>query len=368
MNKLNITIAEPCHEDWNNMQALTSGRHCEVCEKTVKDFTQQTREQIETYLLQHANEKICGRFRSGDVQTAAIVAPPVKVSWFRSRWMAFVAAVSFLGLSKKAGAYVPPVVDDQPDAENEKITPKSGQTIIHGWIRNSHDKKGMANVEVRIYSGGKEVAYSTSFANGSYFITIPEYTVWDYKVTLEYNAMDFQAQVLKDIPVIKDRVKLDIAMMAIKDLVSDFGMMYVQSYTMGGIGAEYAHVVPEKEYLVKEERLMGAVSIVRDISVQSLVVDSIAEVADEKPLVEEKAFDIKTYPNPSTGIFNLAMENTDGVNMMVYDLSGKMVLNKKVFSLLETIDLTDQPNGTYIVLAIDELTGIKKQSKVIKMQ
>jgi len=283
--------------------------------------------------------------------------------------MAFVAAVSFLGFGKKANAYVLPMLNDEPGEENENIVPKSGQTIIHGWIRNSANQKGMANVDVRIYSGGKEVAYSTSFANGSYFITIPEYSIWDYKVTLEYNAIDFKAQVLKDIPVLKDRVKLDIVMAGFQDLVRVDNEIFVQSYTMGGIGANFVQGVKtmEQEYLVKEERLMGAVAIERELRFETLVPDTALEEITETP-VEEKIFDIKIYPNPNTGVFNIAFDNTQGVNLMVYDLSGKMVVNKKVFSLLETIDMTDQPNGTYIVLAIDELTGIKKQSKVIKMQ
>lgn len=368
MNKLNITIAEPCHENWNDMQANANGRHCQSCEKTVVDFTQQPREQIEQYLLQHPSEKICGRFRSTDIQTAAMVPPPAKVSWFRSRWMALAAAVSFLGVNKKAEAYVlPAVADDHNNAENKTLAPKNNHTVVHGWIRSSENNKGIAKVEIRIYSGGKEIAYSSSFANGSYFIYIPENTIWDQKITMEYNAVDYQSQILADLPAIKDRMKLDIAMMGVQMAMRPFMITTeTQFHMMGGIGYEQALREQAMEYPAVE-RTMGAVAYQIDreyIPVQQHI-DTVKEKMEE--VVEPvKEFNIKTYPNPSSGIFNIALENSEGASLMVYDLSGKLILTRKVFSSLETVDLTQQPNGAYLVLLVDEASGLRKQSKVIK--
>ena len=38
---MKITIPTPCHENWNEMTPNEMGRHCTVCSKTVKDFTDQ---------------------------------------------------------------------------------------------------------------------------------------------------------------------------------------------------------------------------------------------------------------------------------------------------------------------------------------
>ena len=57
-----ISVPKPCHEDWNNMSPADQGRHCDVCAKTVTDFTAWQPQQILFYLQQHAAQKTCGRF------------------------------------------------------------------------------------------------------------------------------------------------------------------------------------------------------------------------------------------------------------------------------------------------------------------
>jgi hypothetical protein len=57
-----ISIPMPCYEQWQNMAAVTNGRHCNACSKTVVDFTALSDTAIEQYLQQHQN--VCGRFRN----------------------------------------------------------------------------------------------------------------------------------------------------------------------------------------------------------------------------------------------------------------------------------------------------------------
>ena len=55
-------ISKPCHEDWNAMTPQSGGRHCDDCNKTVRDFTGWSDSEISTYLSEHSNQRICGRF------------------------------------------------------------------------------------------------------------------------------------------------------------------------------------------------------------------------------------------------------------------------------------------------------------------
>lgn len=59
MAKYTIDIPKPCSEDWNQMTPLEKGRHCAVCEKTILDFSNYTKQE----LIQHIKRegKICGR-------------------------------------------------------------------------------------------------------------------------------------------------------------------------------------------------------------------------------------------------------------------------------------------------------------------
>ena len=59
--KPNIPI--PCSEDWNKMKIGQIGRHCGVCEKTVVDFTQKSRHEILSYLIENRHKEVCGHVR-----------------------------------------------------------------------------------------------------------------------------------------------------------------------------------------------------------------------------------------------------------------------------------------------------------------
>jgi len=58
---MKLEIKEPCNEDWNNMKIGMMSRHCDVCVKSVMDFTQMNRAEIITYLLSNPNDEVCGR-------------------------------------------------------------------------------------------------------------------------------------------------------------------------------------------------------------------------------------------------------------------------------------------------------------------
>ena len=62
---ITIRIPEPCHEDWNQMTTTDKGKFCSLCTKEVFDFTQVTDEELVKRV--HNNEKICGRFKSSQI-------------------------------------------------------------------------------------------------------------------------------------------------------------------------------------------------------------------------------------------------------------------------------------------------------------
>jgi len=56
-----VEIPEPCHENWSEMEIVSLGRHCMVCEKKVVDFTRMPDQQV-IDILHQSNYKTCGRF------------------------------------------------------------------------------------------------------------------------------------------------------------------------------------------------------------------------------------------------------------------------------------------------------------------
>ena len=79
MRKLQLTIPEPCHEDWNKMTPVEKGRFCSSCEKNVFDFTRATDLQIiETY---NKNNSICGRFLPSQLDRELFYPKKKKSVW-----------------------------------------------------------------------------------------------------------------------------------------------------------------------------------------------------------------------------------------------------------------------------------------------
>jgi hypothetical protein len=71
-------ISNPCHENWDAMTPQSGGRHCKECDKTVKNFTGLTNDEISTYLSEHSGEKICGRFSSDQMNDQSNTSPTQK--------------------------------------------------------------------------------------------------------------------------------------------------------------------------------------------------------------------------------------------------------------------------------------------------
>lgn len=64
---MRLKIDKPCNEDWNSMSIGVISRHCIACEKAVFDFTNKSKEEILTFLIQNQNKSICGRLKKSQV-------------------------------------------------------------------------------------------------------------------------------------------------------------------------------------------------------------------------------------------------------------------------------------------------------------
>jgi len=79
--------------------------------------------------------------------------------------------------------------------------------------------------------------------------------------------------------------------------------------------------------------------------------DSVTMVVDGCATIDElEGLSMSIYPNPSQGVFNYEMsEMNDEVNIIVTDLSGKIVLDRILNSTVGTIDLSRFEDGVYIL-------------------
>ncbi|HLO69646.1 MAG TPA: hypothetical protein VK167_02170 [Flavipsychrobacter sp.] len=72
---IQISIPQPCHEDWNKMTPTEQGRFCNSCQKCVVDFTTFTDRQLFEYFNKHKGHKICGRFENMQLNRPINIPP-----------------------------------------------------------------------------------------------------------------------------------------------------------------------------------------------------------------------------------------------------------------------------------------------------
>ncbi len=101
--RVQLSIPQPCHEDWHHMTPSEKGRFCSVCTKEVVDFTSMSDTEVLHFFLDNKNEKVCGRVYPDQLHRP--VAKPVypqKNKW----WYWNYAAMLLFFFQKSASAKI----------------------------------------------------------------------------------------------------------------------------------------------------------------------------------------------------------------------------------------------------------------------
>jgi hypothetical protein len=79
---LKLTIAEPCHEDWEKMTDTEKGKYCGACQKQVVDFTGMTDAQLTSFFKRPIAGSSCGRFYTDQLEKQILI-PRKRIPWVR---------------------------------------------------------------------------------------------------------------------------------------------------------------------------------------------------------------------------------------------------------------------------------------------
>jgi len=134
-NNIHLQVADPCHENWNNMTSVEQGRYCQSCQKTVTDFSLMTDKEILNHLSKR-DVDVCGRFTADQLDRTLIGEQKKKFSWayvwnfviatFLSTGFANAQANS-LKQKKKESTYKPAIV------RGDLYLGKSGVNATNVW-------------------------------------------------------------------------------------------------------------------------------------------------------------------------------------------------------------------------------------------
>lgn len=165
MTKINISIPQPCHENWNIMSPQDKGRFCGSCQKKVFDFTKASDREIVTAFQQ--NQNLCGRFLNTQLDRD-LIKPEKK----NRLWLAAVSAlISFIGFGTTKASAQEKVTIVQNPVENKPLdesvsTSQTEEIEISGVVTDKHGPIPGAY----IYINGRETT-RTDF-DGVFILTV----------------------------------------------------------------------------------------------------------------------------------------------------------------------------------------------------
>jgi hypothetical protein len=111
-----IEMTFTCDQDWNDMKISGHGRHCEVCSKTVFDFSDKSIDQI----AKADNRELCGLFRAEQIEPDL---HPIEVPFSLRTTLITLGAVLGLELSQVHGQEL----EQRPKIEN--VDKDSSRTV-----------------------------------------------------------------------------------------------------------------------------------------------------------------------------------------------------------------------------------------------
>lgn len=138
---IQISIPQPCSEDWQKMTPQEKGRYCDACKKCVVDFTGFTDRQLYDYFIQHANENICGRFHNTQLNRPINIPPQPHSKLYRIAVALGLAIAVVTATEQKSFAKAPLVeyhfidnyiTDDTTQIHTDSATIKGKVVDEHG--------------------------------------------------------------------------------------------------------------------------------------------------------------------------------------------------------------------------------------------
>lgn len=147
MQKLQLTIPEPCHENWQQMTPTEQGRYCNACGKEVIDFSMMTDTEVLNYFTHITHDKVCGRALPSQLDRTITrpKEPKKRLFWY---WNYIVMFLMFF--SKTNNAKAQGNVRALTASELSVIRPSSVCDALAGKVA------GAKNVIVRGKVTGKE--------------------------------------------------------------------------------------------------------------------------------------------------------------------------------------------------------------------
>ena len=326
--KIQLSVAEPCHENWNKMTVADQGRFCQSCQKTVTDFSLMSDKEILNYLSQR-NTNVCGRFTHDQLNRPLITEHTKKFSWAYV-WNFMIATFLTAGSA---------------DAHSKQIAPKKSP------INNKHisetTKSNVGEELIPVYIQGDTIRWKVAtvpFLNGIIHdsrtnLPVP-YASINIKGSSKGVAADSRGMFY--IPVSTDQKEAVLAVSAIGYEPKEFTITHTTNKLSFYLDPSEKMLEPAVIIAyppISCRRVTGEISMATEVRIFEKMERSLK---DWTPKLLKK--EIKLYPNPvspgATITIALSLKEAGDYTTEILDASGRIVYRGQVSIQLKEQNIT----------------------------
>ncbi len=367
---IQLSIADPCHENWDEMTQAEKGRFCASCQKQVIDFTNMSDSQLATFFKKPAGGSVCGRFYHDQLERD-IEIPRKRIPWvkyfFQFALPAFLVSMKATAQGKvkakiTAVASVKPscnMIRGEVDVFERKIF--TGDTVTAGIKKN--DKVSVTNAKnisgKVINENGDPVPFASVMIKGTK-IGIMSDSIGNFKIEnlvlqgdiiLQISSVGYDAREMLINPT--DTAKILLIQLNQRLM----GEVVITNHVMGALKVRNAETFRKGE-------------------VKETISKKAKEELSNKPIAELSSEDIpmiKVYPNPVMAGTNInigCQKLKDGYYVLqLSSQSGQQVLNRQTWIDGEmqvlNIEIPHVASGIYFLKLTNKETNKRFTQKII---
>lgn len=343
--QIQLTIAEPCHEDWDKMTPSEKGRFCGSCQKQVVDFTRMSNSQLAAFFRKKSTGSVCGRFME-DQLDKNILVPRKRIPWIK---YFFQFSIPLFLVSVKLNAQKGQVKVKETTTEEVNITmgfvasprmPQKTKQLSNEIKGRVVDEQGKPVPFASIMIAGSPIGTAAD-SNGSFSVVVPAKMK---QYSLEVSSVGFETKNVSE------------------NEVDESGGLTVKLNTLS-----LPDVLVTGYEVTRCTVMMGAVSTVMSIAENTIPLPVLPPIEPQE---------IRLYPNPVSkgGAITVDLKTGSPVPLQVkvISLDGKLLFLQSQKDVKNAGRFTIQtnsrwPSGVYIVQVIDE-KGILKHSEKLVIQ
>lgn len=363
---MQVDIAEPCHENWNQMSPTEKGAFCGKCQIDVVDFSNKTALEVKQILHDNIGKHLCGRFKKlqlEELNSDYLVWENQSTQTFQSKFL--LACVLVFGMTLFSSCANGIAQDPLPiDFGIEKIK--------DSLFQPTDTLKGKQIDQVKT-----NLIDYTEIVMGDFAYEPEEIIVEDSAAIHPTDSIETNQLEIPKIDEISGTIQID-------EMYEGFTTLGVIAMTPGPEDLEIASIFSELNDTLPSDTLNLPVNDVQTIHEDDFVKGKmvapkkferfIKESVNIEPtpptiIEENKLFETKLYPNPALQFTTLEVSSANRSNYLIelYNFEGKKMETihqgpLDVGTSIFQIDLTGYSKGIYIVNITSE-----NRSETIKL-